>query len=397
MNKEELYEVIKQKISISDKELNEIYDVLKKQMEERGKTTEEAILNRMNVYLLPAFSSNTTKHIGIYLGIEDNFIFNRKTDAVKSDSMKMYHENKQNAIDTNYVRVFEEKIKEIEFTDETDDIGREKKDGKIIIEKKVIPLWHNVDGVVVQDFQLGKPITKLDYSATSYLLVEKEDKTLELKSLNLRGERRDFVMKNNKLMQFKKVQFSAIDKDNKPMNDSKYLNMQIIVNEEVDILQLLFKYAKKQCINLSDLIKVYQKNTDKFIKTKSGYMSNIPFFIRGTVGRIFINEFGENNNVEVRDLNYEKQFSVFLPKDLEIPSEGTPNVIFGGRLRFSEKDINRPFGMNGFMYYVSKESRNLVMPKIINKYVITEEIVEDTIPQQSLLEAKTKKEVEEEW
>ncbi|MEK6885024.1 MAG: hypothetical protein AABY22_35660, partial [Nanoarchaeota archaeon] len=184
MNKKELYEVIKQKLSISDKELDEIYDVLKKQMEERGKTKEEDILNRMNVYLLPASRSNATKHIGIYLGVEDNFTFNQKTDVVKLDSIKKYQDNPSEAVDLGYVKVIEV-------------------DGQ----KKVTPIWHNVDGVAVQDFQLGKPIIAHDYSSTGYIFVEKEDKKFELKTLNLRGSRRDFVTKNNKSLQFKQVQF----------------------------------------------------------------------------------------------------------------------------------------------------------------------------------------------
>ena len=370
MNKKELYEVLKQKISISDNELNEIYDVLKKQMEERGKTSEESILQRMYAYLSPSLRSNATKHIGVYLGVEDNFMFNKKTQDNIFDSMKMYQEDKQTAINLNVIKEVEEKG-----------------------EKKLIPIWHNVDGISVQDFQLGQPITDLDYSATAYLFVEKDDKK-ELQTLNLRGKRRDFVLKNNKSLQYKKVQFSAIDRQDKPMNDSTYLNMQSIEDKEVDVTQLISTYAKKQRVNLKDLIQYYQENVDEFVKTKTGYLSKFPVFIRGTVGSIFLSELKDNNIIEVKDLNYEKQFSVFLPKSLEVPAQGTPDVIFGGKLRFNEKDANRPFSMNCFMCYVSLKSRDLKRPEIINKWIIKEENIEDTSLSQELLQ---KEEAKSDW
>lgn len=386
MNKKELYEAIKQKISINDKELDEIYNVLKKQMEERGKTKEEDILNRMFVYLTPSLRSEAAKFTGVYLGYEDNFVFNQKTDAVKLDSIKKYQENNQEALDLGYVKVIEEP------------------------EKKVIPMWHNVDGYTIQEFQNGKPITGFDYSAIGHFFVEVDGK-FELKHVNLRGadlpkdkvnqqeSRRDFIKKNNKSLMFKKVQFSAIDKKEKGLNDSKYFNIQVVEDKEVDMMQLFVKYLikGKQRIDLKDLMKFYQENTDKFIKIKKGYMTKEPVFISGTSGNNFISEFRENNTVEIRDSGYDKQFSVFLPKDIELPNPGTPNVIFGGRLRFNENDKDRPFGMNGFMLYVAPQSRGLTKPAIINKFVITEEEVEDTSSSQQILESDIKVKTEEEW
>lgn len=373
MNKQELFKEVQEKLNINEEELNKIYTALETQLKERGKTTEETVLQRMYAYLAPSLRTNAQKFKGIFLGIEDNFLFNKNTDAVKYDAMKKYAENKEEAISLEYVKIAkDEHAKDI-----------------------IIPLWHTTDGINVQDFKMGKPIIDAYYSANAYLFVEKDKQNYTLKQLNLRGERRDFVNKNIKSLQFKNVEFMAIEKENKPMNDSKYLNMKVIEEKEVNITQLLGKFAKKMCINLNDLSEFYKKNTELFIKTKSGYLSKDPIFVRCAVNRIVISETGDNNIVGVVDINYQKQFSIFLPKNLEVPAQGSSNVIFGGRLRFNENNTDQPFSMNGFMCYVPENVRNLEVPEILKKYLIVEENVTDTIKEQKLLEMK--KEVEEDW
>jgi len=94
-------------------------------------------------------------------------------------------------------------------------------------------------------------------------------------------------------------------------------------------------------------------------------------------------------------MNYQKPFSIFLPKNIEIPVQGTPNVVFGGRLRFNEKQQEQPFSMNGFMCYVSENMRNLIVPEILKKHLIIEEEVTDTQKSLDLLDLK--KQVEEDW
>jgi len=363
IGKKEIFNQIQEKLTISDKELNTIYNDVEQAFKDKGVTpSEETVLTQILIYLTPSLRSPATKHFGIFLGVEDNFGFNQITDKVKFDSIKQYQEDKNIAVETKAISIIK------------DENGKD----------KVIPLWHYVDGVKVADFKLGRPITEFDYSATSYILLEKDGK-IELKNFQLRDSRRTETLKNSKNLVGKRVSFMGIDKEN-TINDSKYTKFVIEQEQPKDnIVKLLVKNAKNNCLNLRDIIEFYSKNAET--------IRNMPVFIKCSIAKVTISETRDNNSIQVVDSGYTKPFFIYLPKSLDIPKEQSNNVIFGGRIRKSETNLESPFSMNAFMFYVPEQIM-IEKPKSLDKYTITEEIVE---PEKSLELMKSVEEQKEDW
>ena len=346
--KEQVMKRIQEKTVMSNEEFENIYNDMKKVFEDRGvKPTEDMILNRLLSYLEPSFRSSATKHYGIFLGVDDNFGFNKKVDTVKFDSLKQYQENPELALSNKIV-----------FLDD---------------EKQVHAVWHSVDGVAVQDWQLGKVITNLDYSATAYILDETEkDKNYNLKKMKLTGDIRDKVFKEFLSLQGKRVSFMAIDKDDTTLYDSKYTKFIV---EEVQLSQdlptLLKNYVKKftktsdgKCLDLKDVQDFYTKNADKSFKG----LVDMPIFVRVTTQQPMISELWKSNTIPVIDGNYTSPFAVYLPKHLGIPYPNVPNTIFGGRLKKNEDKADASFVLNGFMFWQDKKLIDMPAPKSIGKY-----------------------------
>jgi len=354
--KQEVFELIQQKQTLSTEELNIMYEDLAKEYEKRGvKPTEDMVLNRLFAYLTPALNSSATKHTAILLGVEDNFGFNQIVAKVKFDSIKQYQENKIEAINNR------------------------------VVDEQGNPLWHYVDGLKIADFKIGKPITPYDFSATAYCFVEDGKKNLSLKTVQLRAERRENILKNLNLFINKKVEFMGTDKET-TINDSKYFNIKVIDETLQDISTLLSKYAKDNCVNLKSVETFYKKNIE--------HIKTIPVFVRGTIKEIMISETKDNNIISFSDTGYNKDFSIYVPKNLEIPSIGSTNIIFGGRLRYDENSAIRPYTLNAFMVYSPQENIDFVIPESVRKR-INVEVDGDIIKSQRLLEIK--KEVEQEW
>ena len=367
MTKQEVYNIIKQKLVIDDKELDKLYNDLESALKTQGKKYDEAsVLNRLYVYLTPSLGSSATKHKGVFLGVEDNFGFNQIVEKVKFDAIKRLNEDKTKAI------------------------------AEGVIDSESNLLWHFADGVNVAKFKIGKPITSLDYSAVGYVFVEEsesETKKYVLKKINLRGKRRDFVLKNTKTLFNKEIEFAGIEKENNVINDSKYFNLKVVNETPQQIMNLLGTYAKDNCLNLKDVTTFWNKNIEKAITLSKAKQLDMPVFLRGSISRIIVNEIGDNNIIDFKDLGFEKSFSVFLPKNIELPQTGSLGVIFGGKLRFNENDVERPYSLNAFMCYEPEENKNFMPPESVKKFMIVEEEISDTLKQQEMLGMQKK----EEW
>lgn len=368
--KDEKFKEIQARLAISTEDLNKIYTDIEKQLKQKkGKDpTEDAVLIQMLIQLSQAFSSNATKHSGIFLGVEDNFGFNQKPEKVKASAMKKYAEDPNLAITEGVVSIA--------------------KDGS------VIPMWHYAEGVAnIQDWQitnqktgLRNPILDTDYSATVYLILDNKGKLSELKSMQIKGDVRTETLANAKNLVGKKVTFNAIDKEDGSMNYSKFT--KFVVEGEVDNLaKLIGKQAKSSCIALKDANDFYLKHGKDF--------RNIPVFIRVAVAKNTISETTNNNSIEVVDLDYNHKFFVYMAKELGVPTEGSTNVIFGGRLNHSDKNPEVPFSMNAFMFIETEKDSSLAMPESLKK--IVETTVTNVEQKVAALEATTEKDKEEDW
>lgn len=372
MNKQDVYKLVQEKITITTEELDKIYNDLAKEFEERKvKPTEELVLNRLYAFLTPSLRTNATKHKGVFLGIMDNFFFNKSVDTVKFDSLQRYKDNPQEAISEG------------------------------VVDANGNPIWHTVEGVNVPDFKLQRQILPSDYSATVYIMQEDsvDGKIIgfTLKTMSIRGERRERKDENGKIvwsilndiskLKNREVEFMGIDKENNVINDSKFTKFTVLDDREVDVSKLLVKHAKNNCLSLNTIKDFYKDNADK--------LRSMPVFVRGTVSDIIVSETRDNNIVVFTDIGYDKQFSIFVPKNLDVPSVGTPNVIFGGLLRYSDKKPEQPFTLNAFMYYVPENLRNMKIPESLSKFKHVEEEVKDTSASQKLLQAQ--KTVDEDW
>ena len=81
--KQEVMKQIQEKITMSDEEFNNIYSDMEKAFKDREvKPTEEMVLNRIISFLTPTLKSPATKRFGIFLGVEDNYGFNKINDTV---------------------------------------------------------------------------------------------------------------------------------------------------------------------------------------------------------------------------------------------------------------------------------------------------------------------------
>ena len=369
MAKKEIFEQIQEKLTISTDELNKIYKDLEQEFISRGsKPTEDMILNRILAYLEPSLRNKATKHSGIFVGISDNFNFNKNVDIVKLDSSTRYAEDKEKAKEDKVV---------------------------MIINEQVIPLWHYVDGINVQDFQLGRAITDYDYSATSYVLVE-TDKSYQLKSFNLRGERRAEVLKNFEQMKGKKYTFMASEKDNGTLSGSKYT--KFILDEEqpkesfanilVKSVKIFSKDKNGKCIDLKELQEFFNKNVEK---VKKGYLYE-PVFIKGTTSQVIVSPTRDNNTVKIVDLHYTKDFFAYMPKFLGTPVQGAVNTIYGGILKRQEDKPETPYILNGFMFFETEDVKNIKIPESIKKYMVQEE--QGNVQESLQIIEKTK---EEDW
>jgi|TARA_R100000049_G_C1956616_1_gene113442 hypothetical protein len=360
--KEEFFKDLEKNLGIPKKELEDIYDKFEKQLKDKGKTyTEELIMNRMYGYLAPVQQSTATKHIAVFLGADDNYGLNKFTNTIKADSIKVMRENPEQALEDGYA---EEQINQ--------STG----------EKTLVPLWHTVTNENVPEFKLGKKITDNDYSATAHLFVAAEDGNYVLKHMRCTGERRKQVMEKGHEWIGKEVSFLAIDKGETSLNDSKYTKFSLESTDEKPVTQLLAKHAKTNCLSL--------KNIDQFYQDNGSKLKTMPVFIRGTIANVIVSETSDNNIVSFRDYGYNGFFNIYIPKTLGIPPEGIPNTIFGGRIRKTTKDRpQQPYSMNGFMYYVPPDLRDLEIPDEIKKYRISEQDKTNTKEEQNLLQKES--------
>ena len=365
MNKKEFFEQKSKTTNLKIEELEDIYRILEKQYEkDKGtKPTELWVLNRMLVFLTRRERkvANLIEHQGIFLGIADNFNFNKNVDIVKMDAIKQYQENPEQALEMKIV------------VEKTDKVGK----------KHIIPCWHYVDGINVFDNQIGKEITPDAYSARAFFIVVNNEKQL-LQEFRVRGQRKDYLFSNYGILNGREVKFKMGEFNGKPF-DNEQTQFEVVNNKTKEIPKILAKIAKDNLLNLKNIEEFYLKNNDKIM--------NMPVFVRGQITNYIISQTRDNDIAIFTDVGYKYgTFPIYVPKSLGTPNQQVSDIIFGGMIRKSDKRPDSPFGMNAFGFF-ELTNEEIIIPQELSKYGIIEEVITDTTKSKELMKEVT----DEEW
>lgn len=365
VTKQEFFEQKSKTTNLKMEELEDIYNILEKQYEaeKKSKPTEMWVLNRMLYFLTrrERRTANLIEHQGIFLGILDNFNFNKNVDIVKMSAIKQYQENPEQALEMKVV------------------IEKKDKEGK----RHIIPCWHYVDGVNVFDNQIGKEITPDAYTARTFFITEK-DGTNQLQELKMRGERMKYLTSNYNTLKGKELKFKMGEFNGKAF-DNEQTTFEVVKDRTKDIPKILAKIAKDNLLNLKNIDEFYSKNVENIM--------NMPVFLKGQVSDVIVSATRDNDTILFSDIGYKSgTLPIYLPKVLGTPNKQVDDIMFAGVLRKNDKKPESPFAMNAFGF-LEMTTDEIIVPQGLDKYGITEELISDTKKSLELMEAK----VEEDW